>query len=441
MPVKRAHATSGSGSKRTRFTSPSPAAESSNSLEGDDNAYLEDDLPESSSRIKSRERRKVKDTDGYGSDSSNDEEGVVPSRRPGGKEEEEEDVDMFADDVPVVEEKGKSKGKEKEFMDLDEIEGQEFDRPPNERDASDDSDLEERVASNKAKGFDEELGTEITPFNMKNEMEEGRFTADGEAFVANERDPNEKHDMWLDDLDKEEIKKARKAHREREKIERERQEKEANLAGGKEREHELMREAVKLMERGETVLEALQRLGKDAEEKRKKDEAGGKKKSWAERQKERKAAMAVDENSDPLHTSNPFVNLSNIVSALTSVGHLDVYSLSKESLQRMLPAQSQSQPQSRPPTNGSSSSSAPPKPINNSQFQYRFSLAYVRSLPESQRPVEREIFGPFSAQQLSAWKSTGFFGPACENVELRKVPSAGEELGEWGAWTDVVGLS
>jgi CD2 antigen cytoplasmic tail-binding protein 2 len=51
-----------------------------------------------------------------------------------------------------------------------------------------------------------------------------------------------------------------------------------------------------LMERGETVLEALQRIGREQEDKRKEEEGKrGKKKTWAERQKERKAAMAVDE--------------------------------------------------------------------------------------------------------------------------------------------------
>jgi hypothetical protein len=76
------------------------------------------------------------------------------------------------------------------------------------------------------------------------------------------------------------------------------------------------------------------------------------------------------------------------VSGLTAIGHLDVYSLSRESLQRMLPA---------PATNGSAngqraaSTSAPP--TDTRQFQYRFSLPYVRSLPEAQRPVEREVFG------------------------------------------------
>lgn len=91
--------------------------------------------------------------------------------------------------------------------------------------------------------------------------------------------------------------------------------------------------------------------------------------------------------SDSIHTSNPFTNLSNIVSGLTTIGHLDVYSLSRESIQRMLPApadEAHNPPRAAPP---------PQPAADNRQFQYRFSMAYVRNLPEDQRPVEREVFG------------------------------------------------
>lgn len=70
------------------------------------------------------------------------------------------------------------------------------------------------------------------------------------------------------------------------------------------------------------------------------------------------------------------------------------------------------------------------------QFQYRFSMAYVKSLPEAQRPVEREIFGPFPISQLKQWRGTGFFGgPDCGNVELRRADGEGT----WGSWADIVG--
>lgn len=297
MPAKRQNAGPSETQKRTRFAQ--QPADSADVLNRDeDDAFLEEDLPESSSRIKSRERRKVKDTAGYGSDSSNDEEGIVPSRRPGEAkdEEDDEDVDMFADSVPEKKEdkgKGKAEDGKKEFLDISEIEGQEFDKGEQRGESDEDTDDETDERAARIKRKENDLGFEVTPFNMKAEMDEGRFTADGEAYMENDKDDGEKHDAWLQNMDKEEIKKARKAHKERERQERERQEKELGLGedeGERQKKEEgMLREAVDLMERGETVLEALQRLGAVEEEKRRKEDAG-KKKSWTERQKERKAA-------------------------------------------------------------------------------------------------------------------------------------------------------
>ena len=122
-------------------------------------------------------------------------------------------------------------------------------------------------------------------------------------------------------------------------------------------------------------------------------------------------------------------------------------------------------------SNGSASAQNTPPVRDTRSFQYRFSMGYVRSLPEAQRPVEREVFGtsfpgansaktaeaaldwqtstrrcctlqadisgPFPVQQLTQWRNTGFFGgPACENVELR---TAGADPGPWGSWEAVVG--
>lgn len=165
--------------------------------------------------------------------------------------------------------------------------------------------------------------------------------------------------------------------------------------------------------------------------------------------------------------SNPFTALSDIVSTLSTAGQLDVYSLSRESIQRMLPVSSEPHNGSGNSSNGNGNAPAPsPRPASTPTdtraFQYRFSIPYVRTLPEHQRPVEREIFGeclihprchhpatlyilaypahttgPFPVSQLSQWRNTGFFGgPACENVELRL---AGPEPGSWGSWEGVVG--
>ncbi|KLT45820.1 hypothetical protein CC85DRAFT_268327 [Cutaneotrichosporon oleaginosum] len=436
MPVKRTGGDTAAAPKRTRFAEPASAAGPSKralspgsaSNDGVDDEFLEADITETSRNAKKRERAALRDQDGYGSDSSNDEESVVPSRRPNAKEDDDEDVDMFGDDdADEPKDKGKGKEKKKDFMDLGDVEGQEdLDQGEAKRFARADAEDSDSEVEEQGTGLDGPMGVEITPFNMKKEFEEGRFTEGGETYVENEKDPHEQHDHWLDGADKDAIKKARRAHRERERIEREREAREAELASGEgseEREHRLMRDAVELMERGETVLEALQRLGAEAEARRRKEEGGQKKKSWAERQRERKASMAIDTSRDPEHGS-PFGRLTAIVSGLQAIGQLDVYSLSREAIQRMLP---------RDETAPAAPARPPP---DNRAFQYRFSLAYLRTLPEEQRPVEREVFGPFSQLQLRGWKATGFFGPNCENIEVRVVNPSEEQ--PWGTWDAVV---
>lgn len=296
MPVKRSGGDPSGAPKRTRFASPPPSAgeagpSRSRSVDDNDDRYLEEDITESNRGARLREKRSLRDTDGYDSDSDNDEESKVLSRRPGAEEEAEDDeMDMFADEPAPEKDKGKEKEKpKKEFMDLNDIEGQEFDEPSARPQDDDDSDSEAEQTEKKT-GLDGDMGVDLTPFNMKKEMQDGRFTEGGEVYMENEKDPHEKHDVWLDSMDKDEIKKARRAHRERERLEREREQREAENesgAGSEEKEQRLLQQAMEHMERGETVLEALQRLGKEAEKKA----AAGKKKSWVERQRERKAAM------------------------------------------------------------------------------------------------------------------------------------------------------
>ena len=96
----------------------------------------------------------------------------------------------------------------------------------------------------------------------------------------------------------------------------------------------------------------------------------------------------TDSRGETAKGAYPFTKLSDIVSVLTAIGHLDVYSLSRESIQRMLPAPP------APGANGSRSEHVTwTAPADDRQFQYRFSMRYLQSMPEAHRPLERETFG------------------------------------------------
>lgn len=256
---KRAATTSGDSTpaaegsrKKTRFVEPSE--DPANFAEEVD-AQLEDPSAKRKGRV---------NTEGYESDSSDDGEGVVNSRKPDPGEEGEEDEDMFA--MGEKEEQkaanglgGKKKG---EFLRLGDIEGQEFgagasdgDEEEEEEDEPEDEDDAER---RKKAG----MGFELSAFNMREEMEEGKFSADG--MYVRTFDPHAVHDRWMEDVDEREIKKARKFHKAQEKMQKEKQkveERELQELGGKDH---IERQLVAMLKKGETVLEALQRLGAKA---------------------------------------------------------------------------------------------------------------------------------------------------------------------------------
>lgn len=195
-------------------------------------------------------------------------------------EDDQEDEDMFAaeDDpdegdtnnpaAPGSVSRGK-KGKEVRFLDAEKIEGQESGsksggtiRLDEDRGSSDDEeDIELAIQE---EGVDEEVGMgglkrhapAIDAFNMKAEQEEGAFDEAGN-FIRKAVDPDAVHDRWLEGVSKKDMKKAKAAHEKREAdLRRQRKEDDSLLT------EDLLRSLILHLDKGETPLEALARLGK-----------------------------------------------------------------------------------------------------------------------------------------------------------------------------------
>ena len=229
-------------SKKTRFVEPSE--DPVNFAEQVDSA-LETPSASRKGRVK---------TEGYESDSSDDGEGVVPSRRPNGTDEVNPDDDMFALGNEEKQEEIHSK-KKSDYLRLGDIEGQEFNSDSDVGSEDDEPEDEDDAERRKKAG----MGYELSSFNMRDEMEEGKFTEDG-TYVRS-FDPHRVHDRWMEGLGEREIKMARRRKRQQEKEQREKiqaEEKELEESGGK---GALEKELLELLKKGETVLEALQRLG------------------------------------------------------------------------------------------------------------------------------------------------------------------------------------
>ena len=368
--------------------------------------------------------------DGYDSDSSDDGEGVVLSRRPGADgAADDDDDDMFAtgpkeeDKAKAGEKKGGSSGKE-EFLRLGDIEGQEFgrgsgddagDSSGDEDEPEDEDDAERRKKAG--------MGFELSSFNMREEMEEGKFSADG-MYVRN-FDPHALHDRWMDGLGEREIKLARKRKRRQERAQQERiraEEQELARLGGKDA---VEREVLAMLKKGESVLEALQRLG--ARNKQGKAKQSGCAAlllsffffaaAWVPMlillsSATSRTAKAPSQDSRAATDKRPsdVEQLTHLASTLLSLGDTDIYSRTYEELVRSVRSAGNVDPSWVPPS-------------ADVKFEYKWNV------PDS-TGGQGQVFGPYSEEEMQSWYKASYFGLAGEKVKVRPVG------GDWAMWSD-----
>ncbi|KAK2607818.1 hypothetical protein N8I77_006468 [Diaporthe amygdali] len=347
----------------------------------------------------------------------------------------DEDEDMFAADdddhdeqdtndpaAPSTTSRGK-KGKEVRFLDAHKIEGQESTSKSgghihlDEQDASSDDEEDIELAIQE-EGIDEEVGMgglkrnapKIDAFNMKNEQEDGAFDEAGN-FIRKAVDPDAVHDRWLDGVSKKEMKKAREAHERREaELRAARKEDDTLLT------QDLLRSLILHLERGETPIEALARLGRARKTDHKKVPKWKLKKLKGKEKKDGDTdAMDVDhgkEAEDPAQA-----RVKEAINAITEAAdkllareYAEVYETERELLVREW--QDEAGERWREPTpaaeadtggGGGSSTAA----TGNKMWEYRWTDG---------RDGE-SVQGPYDGTTMKAWQDAGYF----EGVEFRAV--------------------
>jgi len=238
------------------------------------------------------------------------------------------------------------------------------------------------------------MGYELSSFNMREEMEEGKFSADG--MYVRSFDPHAVHDRWMEGVDEKEIKRARRSARHREKAEREKieaEERELQELGGK---FAVERELLSKLKKGETVLEAIQRLGS----KSKNNNQGPKSKKHG-------TDAPVDKSGQ--RSTSEIDEITHLATTLMSLGDTDIYSTAYEQLVRSVRS------------SGKVDSSWEP-PSADVKYEYKWVVS---------RDGE-QTFGPFSEEEMNAWYNAAYFGSLGEKVKVRPLG------GDWGDWKDVV---
>ncbi|CAG8438774.1 16933_t:CDS:2 [Funneliformis mosseae] len=375
-----------SSSKRVRFqtSDDSAAAESNVKEEG------EYEFDHETSLEKAKLRRGAVKLQGYASDETDtsDDDGTALFNRRKGKDKADDLDDMFADDDDISsKQRGEDViGKKKvRYLELDEIEGQEY----TSRDA-----------------YDEESGEPIIEaFNMKAEMEEGRFDEAGN-YVRNKKDPSAFHDNWLQGLSQKDIEKAKRAH---EKQEQDRKLKEAEEAsrGPLDRVSiwkellAIMKRALQEKKKGKT--DETMEMAIDKEELTPEEVA----------EQERKKQIEI---------------LTDLSDKMMALGHFNVYDDTWEQILRNLKRE-KAVPEDWIPGNFEEEKEAENDSLNTPFDDFSSSIATTQQLyweykwTDTSDANSNDIYGPFSGEDMKAWNDQGFFA---QGVLVRKAGTEDE---------------
>ncbi|UZJ57265.1 hypothetical protein CBS101457_006585 [Exobasidium rhododendri] len=448
---------------------PSTAKRTKIDAEGIDDEDLTGDLD-----LQEQERKRLQQgrkgrvvTAGYDSDEDSDESeqggdaeiGKGNGKIPG----VDEDDDMFKleeddDDGGDLEDGSvkKETNKSKKFLELGDIEGQEFgagDIEEEERDAeleleTDDEDYEideeekealhdvddviQPLKKKKKKprpGDKEDMGFQLDSFNMKNEMEAGRFDEDGN-YIANAKDPHAEHDKWLSgNYSRKGIKAAKDA---KEKREKERRAKERVQDNAGLDEDECRMKLAELLNRGESVMEALQRVGAAVKRVR----PAGKTEREAKSSKDK--AVQNGELDSSRHDLDQLTSLSSAL--MSRYGKLNIYDETYEGLVRVVRksglVRETWDPAAVRERESTQEETKPSQEQDVRQFTYKWSSSYLSATSQSPNP-EVEIFGPYSAVDLQGWYASGYFGDAGERILLQESSDGEEGPRGWKRWEQV----
>ena len=424
-------------SKKPRFSVRNPSALVADDEGEEANAELEADVIGSN---RPQHRRGAVNIDGFDSDSDGgdnfDERAAARARaeKQASKSKDEEEADMFADleedfkDGDVSDGESGKRKKNVRFLNNDQIEGQvkqstsgghvgnrlkltdqearymeKHGRLPasagieDAAQSSSDSEVDDETRAALDEEIDEELGAgakarhapKLDAFNMHDEQDEGRFDESGN-FVRKAVDPDAVHDRWLEGTSKKDMKKAKDAMEQRE---RDRQKR--NLQDDACSTADALKELISLIDTGETVIEALARLGK------------GKKKEKPRWQTKNKSKKSKDDSNG--HAGGSVENPTEkkrreTVEAITSAadllltrGKTEIYDRERELLVRLWTRETGEQ-WTEPSTEKHDS--------QDKLWEYRWTDARDGG----------HINGPYDGLTMRQWNEAGYFG---EGVEFR----------------------
>lgn len=449
-----------SSSKKPRFDYRNPSTLAPDAPEED--AILElDEIGKGGLQTK---RNAVK-LDGYESDSSEEnfdaraEEKARLAKqdgRNGQPSKDEEEMDMFADmdegtagtgtamgdgdDDEEFSREGKQRKKEVRFINVNDIEGQvrssksgghvsadllldstakgKASLPDHESSSESGSDEErDRIdpededAAELGAGSKKHHAPKLDAFNMEQEGQEGRFDESGN-FIRKAADPDAVHDSWLEGLSKKDMKKAREAQEKRDEERRRKTAADDALLTS-----DLLSTLILHLEKGETSLEALQRLQSQAKSKQKPKKLPKWKQKRSKPKDDDADDMDVDATTtteeDPAETKRKAAveAITGAADALFSRDQQEIYEQEREFLMRQYRRETGDDWQPPPDMAREDASlhhdSADGATSDQDMWEYRWADGRDGG----------EKHGPYDRNTMRAWNDAGYFG---EGVEFKR---------------------
>ncbi len=258
---------------------------------------------------------------------------------------------------------------------------------------------------------DEELGAgskkthapKLDAFNMRDEQQDGAFDDQGN-YIRKATDPDAVHDSWLEGMSKKDMRAAKEAADKREQDRRKRELENNRLSVA-----DVLKQLIPLLQRGETVLEALARIGKGKK----------KEKKWQMKQKKRNQATngvgedAEMEGEDPVETKRKqeVEAITAAADLLLTKGQAEVYDTERELLKRQYTRETGEQ-WIEPATTD----------LEDRLLQKNWEYRWTDTRDGG------NINGPYDHNTMKQWNEAGYFG---NEIEYRRVGTS-----EWSRVAD-----
>ena len=258
-------------------------------------------------------------------------------------------------------------------------------------------------------------GTKITPFNLREEMEEGYFDAQGNYFLNKDEDIR---DEWLDAVDWQKIKESGRTTTAYEAMFEDADETDKK---------DLLRQMIELVQPGESVLKALRRLG--GKNKGRKVTSSATAKLQAKRQKIEQAGTAEEADNKA-----KLLKLTGLADQLLQDGDFGIYQDTREKLAyklKTLEGKEQEEEEDnaleaafKAGGGGKSDESTQDKGASMETESKESEGDQVRWEYKWNEEKNAEVFGPFLTADMLAWTEEGHFP---DGVFCRKVDADGQK--------------